>query len=540
MTYTRDKDAFRTEGVLVLNVAVPTSNGEVKVVARFPDHYPYFRFEVTAPGLSLEKHQNPFSKSLCLVGRATLNWRPSDTLASLLTSQLPAVLDANSPETHSKVTEEPQGEPISDYYPYMHRTGLVIDSAWALEADHGSMELVVADGSFPEIRGVVTALRDDAGKTLAEVDFQPPREFREKTSGRWFRLEQPLMSMKADEFDAALLAASNGKSALRWSWTRGGAIDIVGITFPEEHSVGVRGRGWLFFVRYATPQMRKSGKWRGYFVRALRGGRDDYSTRIPELEGLRPKKVLVVGLGCLGAPSVIEFAKAGVGEIRILDHDHVDPATSVRWPLGIAAAGIPKAEAMARFIAENYPRTVVISRVRRLGAPREDRSARPEEEILAELLFGADLIYDATAEIGISHLLSDYASREGIPYVSVSSTVGGWGGLVTRIKKGTGCWSCFLTQLGDGRIRLPSASETAIVQPAGCGNPTFTGAGFDVLHVALLGVRTAVATLGTQYPNPPWDVATLDLRESDGSMIEPRWSATTIAKTQGCRSCADL
>ena len=62
----------------------------------------------------------------------------------------------------------------------------------------------------------------------------------------------------------------------------------------------------------------------------------DLFTRIPELKPLREKTVAVFGLGCLGAPSVLEFARAGVECIRLVDFDVVDPATGVRWPLGFS------------------------------------------------------------------------------------------------------------------------------------------------------------------------------------------------------------
>ena len=61
-----------------------------------------------------------------------------------------------------------------------------------------------------------------------------------------------------------------------------------------------------------------------FFVRAGRAGREDLTSRIPELSQLHKKTVTVIGLGCLGAPSVLELARCGVGEIRIIDFDIVE------------------------------------------------------------------------------------------------------------------------------------------------------------------------------------------------------------------------
>src|SRR5688572_6916622 len=62
----------------------PTVDGEtIKLIATFPDLYPFFRFEVSAPELDLKHHQNPFTKGLCLIGRSSDNWSTEFLLADL-------------------------------------------------------------------------------------------------------------------------------------------------------------------------------------------------------------------------------------------------------------------------------------------------------------------------------------------------------------------------------------------------------------------------------------------------------------------------
>ena len=71
-----------------------------------------------------------------------------------------------------------------------------------------------------------------------------------------------------------------------------------------------------------------------YFARAFRAGPGEASVRTPELRSLGAKTIAQFGVGCLGAASALEFVRAGIGELRILDRDHVDPGTIGRWPLG--------------------------------------------------------------------------------------------------------------------------------------------------------------------------------------------------------------
>src|SRR5579864_9007258 len=60
----------------VLDLLVDTDDvGPVELRAEFPDFYPYVRPEVYATTLDLERHQNPFGKNLCLLGRRSDVWQ---------------------------------------------------------------------------------------------------------------------------------------------------------------------------------------------------------------------------------------------------------------------------------------------------------------------------------------------------------------------------------------------------------------------------------------------------------------------------------
>src|SRR5215210_1887138 len=89
----RDEEAFAA-GIARI-VVEPTIDGvRHEFVVTFPDLYPYFRFEIEANDLSLPHHQHPFAKRLCTLGRATVNWRISDSVASMIREQVPRVLVA--------------------------------------------------------------------------------------------------------------------------------------------------------------------------------------------------------------------------------------------------------------------------------------------------------------------------------------------------------------------------------------------------------------------------------------------------------------
>lgn len=276
-----------------------------------------------------------------------------------------------------------------------------------------------------------------------------------------------------------------------------------------------------------------------YFARAGRGGISDLHARTPELLRLHDKTVVVAGLGGLGAPSAMEFARAGVAELRLADSDFVDPGTSVRWPLGLAAAGLQKTEALRSFIAANWPYTRVSVLDHRFGAIRVDRSERPEQEVVTDLLNGASLVYDATAEMGVAYFLSDMARQRGLDYVCLWTAPGAWSGIVARISPDSDqpCWLCFRYALDEGSLPALPFDDQGEVQPIGCADPTFTGAGFDVAAIALMGVRLAVSTMseGTDggYPRCDWDVAILRHR-SDRAAIQPGVATFRLSLHPSC------
>lgn len=255
-----------------------------------------------------------------------------------------------------------------------------------------------------------------------------------------------------------------------------------------------------------------------------------------------------MGLGCLGAPSVIEFARAGIQKLHIVDYDIIDPATTVRWPLGFSVTGKRKTDALNEFIDNNYPYTKCVPFNHRVGSIRSDSQKESGLEVINKALGGVDLIYDATTEIGVNQFLSNEAWVRKIPYIGLEGTWGGWGGKVYCLRpynKKTACWYCYEKSCEDGTIKNPpvDTSKDKSIQPVGCADPTFKAAGFDMLQIALTGIRMAVSVLceGTEngYPSFDKDVVHIRLRNEDGVFIQPEFETYKILPTAECSWCND-
>lgn len=550
ITYIQDEEAFR-QGILKLALQVRVGDSDLPLIAVFPAFYPYVRFEVYARTLNLHHHQNPIGKNLCLINQATENWRVGDTLASFLVERLPHVLEAGDTDDVELAAEleDHQGEPFSAYYSYQKDSILLVDSAWSLDSEphHGTLTLGLQDGvAVTPLRAAVLEVKDSRSRVIARAPQQISQSplflhGRRTLSGRWVRVPEPIREedpRKILEHVAQLW--SNLKDPLNRRFD-GELVDVVGIVFPEEVGWRESADGWLFVIRHGRGQRTAGQLYHSYLARAGRAGPTDLAARTPGLAALGSKRVALFGLGALGAPLALELARSGVGELRILDNDFVEPGITVRWPLGLPAAGREKAVALAEEIGLHYPYTKIQVFARRIGDPL---AGDQELRAIDEMLQGADLVLDATAEPGLWHLLSDLAKERSIPYVVAWGTQGAWGGIVAVFRPGDrdrGCWVCLQHSLTDGTIPRAPEDPASRVQPAGCSSPTFTGTCFDLAPVSNVAARVAVGELlkgeAGGYPRADWDVARISVRDNDGTLIPLRVETFTLGLHPGCDSC---
>ena len=124
---------------------------------------------------------------------------------------------------------------------------------------------------------------------------------------------------------------------------------------------------------------------------------------------IRGAHVLVVGCGALGCASIEWLARAGVGQLTLVDRDVVEWSNLQRQQLFSerdAQASAPKAEAAARRVKE-------IDSTIRVHACVEHVNA----ENAADLARGVNVIVDGLDNIETRFVLNDVSVRDGIPYV---------------------------------------------------------------------------------------------------------------------------
>ena len=122
---------------------------------------------------------------------------------------------------------------------------------------------------------------------------------------------------------------------------------------------------------------------------------------------LKKARVLVIGAGGLGAPTLLYLAAAGVGTIGIVDFDVVDESNLQRQIIhGVADVGRSKAQSARDSIVAINPLVQV-----RLHEFRLDTSNA------VDLFNQYDLIIDGTDNFATRYLVNDAAVLAGKPYV---------------------------------------------------------------------------------------------------------------------------
>jgi molybdopterin-synthase adenylyltransferase len=154
------------------------------------------------------------------------------------------------------------------------------------------------------------------------------------------------------------------------------------------------------------------------------------------LEGqqrLAAARVAIVGCGATGSVLSSLLARAGVGYLRIIDRDYVEPSNLQRQLLfdeADAAESLPKAIAAARKI-RGFNSEIVA----------EPHAADLVPDNVAELLANVQLILDGTDNFETRYLINDYAVSEKLPWI-YAAAVGSYAVTMTVLPGETACLAC--------------------------------------------------------------------------------------------------
>jgi molybdopterin/thiamine biosynthesis adenylyltransferase len=158
---------------------------------------------------------------------------------------------------------------------------------------------------------------------------------------------------------------------------------------------------------------------------------------------LAQARVVIAGCGATGSVLASLLARSGVGTIRILDRDYVEPSNLQRQTLfdeDDARESLPKAIAAARQIARFNSQIVVDPQVADLIPANID-----------SLLGGSDLILDGTDNFETRYLINDYAVKNSVAWI-YAAAVGSYTLTMNVLPNETACLTCIFPESPRGTV----------------------------------------------------------------------------------------
>jgi adenylyltransferase/sulfurtransferase len=158
---------------------------------------------------------------------------------------------------------------------------------------------------------------------------------------------------------------------------------------------------------------------------------------------LADARIVIVGCGATGSVLASLLARAGVGTIRVVDRDYVEPSNLQRQSLfdeNDARESVPKAIAAARQIARFNSEIVVEPHV-------ADLIPRNTDEFLA----GVHLVLDGTDNFETRYLINDYAVKNSLPWI-YAAAVGSYAVTMNVLPGETACLACIFPDSPRGTI----------------------------------------------------------------------------------------
>ena len=160
-------------------------------------------------------------------------------------------------------------------------------------------------------------------------------------------------------------------------------------------------------------------------------------------------RIAIVGCGATGSALVSLLARAGVGNLRIVDRDYVEPSNLQRQTLfdeSDAAESLPKAIAAARKIAAFNSEIAV-----------EPRVADLTPATVSDLLKEAQIILDGTDNFETRYLINDFAVKNGLPWI-YTAAVGSYGVTLNVVPGKTACLACIFSDPPHGIVETCETS----------------------------------------------------------------------------------
>jgi adenylyltransferase/sulfurtransferase len=169
-------------------------------------------------------------------------------------------------------------------------------------------------------------------------------------------------------------------------------------------------------------------------------------------EKLKKARVFIAGAGGLGSPVSIYLAAAGIGTIRIADHDKIELSNLNRqvlhWEENVGGSKVDSAAAKLTKLNPNIKIETIADTI--------------TEDNVSQLVGDSDLIVDAMDNLPTRYLLNKTAIEKGIPFFH-GAVYGFEGRAMTVIPGKTACLNCLYHNAKVPKAKFPVIGVTPAV-----------------------------------------------------------------------------
>jgi len=214
---------------------------------------------------------------------------------------------------------------------------------------------------------------------------------------------------------------------------------------------------------------------------------------IAEREQLKSTRVVLVGLGSLGAAIARVLAQAGIGRFVLLDPDYVTLENICRYIAPLNSVGHPKVTVVKNMIHGINPNAEIHTITKHLAWDLPGFGAGLELELLLE---ASDFIVSTCAEENPERQLNAFAVRTSVPVIYGTALGAAEHARIFRVLPGeTACYECVLLAQEREPSEFPRFISSRRGEERPYLDPGLPGLAIDVLQIAMLTARLTLQTI---------------------------------------------
>jgi molybdopterin/thiamine biosynthesis adenylyltransferase len=242
-------------------------------------------------------------------------------------------------------------------------------------------------------------------------------------------------------------------------------------------------------------------------IALMRRDRDYLLPRGGAEPGLQERRVLIAGCGAVGGYIALALARAGVGELSLVDPDSFTPENTYRHVCGMHWLGQPKVTGLKLEIEGSIPYVEVKATRERLETLLHEK---PDEVRAHDLVIAA--LGQPTIELHLNEWTWSDAAHPPALFTWLEPFGLGGHALLTHVpgqhERGRGCLECVYARPVEGsapenRAAFAAPSATYTRDVLGCGSRFLPFADLDAQRTAELAARLALRALRLEADEAP-------------------------------------